>query len=86
MRNQASVTNITGGLREQVNQFVGYAPFDVEELHTHDRNVKRRIYDRLRKASFRKLWTLEHYYSYEYKEHQAYVRGVRDALNELPNG
>ena len=61
--------NITRGKRDSA-----YSPW------TTERDTKMRTYDRLRKASYRRInymdlnnyWTAQH--------HQAYVQGVRDAL------
>ena len=88
--------NITQGKREEETGFGGYEPFDVNELHTQDRNNKRRIYDRLRKRSYRAmdLWVAGRYayallVQHEPRsrtQHEAYVAGVREALNEVPNG
>ena len=39
------------------------------------RNQLARVYDRLRKRSYRSAWTE--------REHEAYVAGVRDALNAV---
>ena len=67
--------NLTKGRRET-------APIGPEGHAMRERNEKRRTYDRLRKASLRRIdymnvdgryWT--------HMSHEAYVRGLRDGLN-----
>lgn len=67
--------NITDGKRENVP---AYGPgFDLAAR----RDRMRRIYDRLRKRSYRRN-PLPLYRTV----HRAYLRGVRDALNEVLDG
>ena len=47
--------------------------------HGADRTELERIYDRLRKASWRQYWQ----YDRSGTEHSHYIRGLKDALNAV---
>ncbi len=72
--------NLTKGKREYgIDWGEGFYGLTKEQ---HARNEKRRIYDRLRKASLRRINYMDVTGNYwTHMSHEAYVKGVREALN-----
>jgi len=75
--------NITSGKREIMPEQ------SIWTRASSQRDDARKLYDRLRKRSYRKLSSdsetpVEQWW--EHEDHEAYIAGVRDALNEILNG
>lgn len=85
--------NVTDGKREEISTNLGWY-VDSDVWMAQDRNIRRRVYDRLRKRSYRRTKAIDYVVrdgsigltEWTGYDHEAYVAGVRDALNELPYG
>ncbi len=88
--------DITSGKREDVNN-TGWTVLDERTYRLLGRIFKRKVYDRLRKRSYRKWNRLLGFFFSEARvrlslkavanmQHKAYVQGVRDALKAMPDG